>query len=267
MMYAVTEVRELPAYRAVLAVDVKNFSGVKAVDHHELTEAIPEVLKRAFERAGYARVWEEKRFPAGRGDGYVVGFRPEVLPILLGPVVDALQDELAFYHRMRAGGPGFRMRVSIGVGPLTDSDEGRLGDGSGAAMIETHRLLDCQPVRDLLENSDPEVTFIAVVISGRVYEDVVAAGYATKAPSEFLEVPVEVKSYRGTAFLHVPRMSGKLLNRAEETADPEPPTAVEQAGGRSSVRNSIVGQVSGTVLQSGDLRVDGPFTIGGPPRS
>jgi hypothetical protein len=261
-MDAVTEVRELPPYRAVLAVDVRNFSGVKAVDHHRLTENIPWVLERAFERAGYARVWAEKRFPAGRGDGYVVGFSPEVLPILLGPVVDALQEELAYFH---AGGSGFRMRVSIGVGPLTDSDEGRLGDGSGAAMIETHRLLDCQPLRDLLENSDPEVTFIAVVISGRVYEDVVAAGYATKAPSEFLEVPVEVKSYRGTAYLHVPRTSRKLVDRIGEAAEPEPAAAESSAGGRSSVRNSIVGQVSGTVLQSGDLRIDGPFTIGGPP--
>jgi hypothetical protein len=262
----VTEVRELPAYRAVLAVDVKNFSGVIAVDHHRLTENIPLVLERAFQRAGYAPEWAARRFPAGRGDGYVVGFRPEVLPVLLGPVVDALQEELAYHHTMRVGGPSFRMRVSIGVGPLTDSDEQRLGDGSGAAMIETHRLLDCDPVRTLLEDSDPDVTFIAVVISGRVYEDVVASGYASKAPSEFIAVPVTVKSYQGTAFLHVPRMSGKLLARGLDTEEPireeSEPVREEPAGG--SVTNTVAGQVSGTVVQSRDIH--GALIVGGTPK-
>src|SRR5690348_1204957 len=39
---------ELPVYRAVLAVDVKDFGSVLAADHHRLTEMIPAVLERAF---------------------------------------------------------------------------------------------------------------------------------------------------------------------------------------------------------------------------
>jgi hypothetical protein len=199
----------MPVYRAVLAVDVKDFGSVRAADHHRLTEMIPAVLERAFHRAGYGALWAERRFPAGRGDGYVVGFRPEVTAILVGPVVDGLQDELAALRRW--WGVGVRMRVGIGVGPLTDSDRFRLGDGSGAAIVEAHRLLDSEPARRALEDSDPEVTFVAVMVSRRVFEDVVVAGYTTKAASEFRGVPVRVKNYREIGFLHVPKPSGRLL--------------------------------------------------------
>lgn len=253
------EVRELPGYRAVLAVDVKNFSGVKAADHLKVTTLIPALLERAFGRAGYARVWDERRFPVSEGDGFVVGFRPEVLPILLGPVVDALQEELAF-HREMSSGHGPRMRVSIAVGPVNDTGTGGPGDGSGAAMVETHRLLDCAPVRALLEDSDPDVTFVAVVISGRVYDDVVAGGYTAKAESEFIEVPVRVKSYQGTAFLHVPRPSGGLLSQG--FGDQQKPRAEPSTLG-GSVYNSISGSVSGQVLQSRDIQVgSGTFVVG-----
>jgi hypothetical protein len=202
---------ELPVYRAVLAVDVKDFGSVRAADHHRLTEMIPVVLERAFHRVGYGALWAERRFPAGRGDGYVVGFRPEITAILVGPVADALQHELATVRRW--WGVGVRMRVGIGVGPLTDSDRYRLGDGSGAAIVEAHRLLDSEPARRALEDSDPEVTFVAVMISRRVFEDVVIAGYTTKAASEFQGVPVRVKNYREIGFLHVPKPSGRLLTQ------------------------------------------------------
>ena len=254
------DVRELPGYRAVLAVDVKNFSGVKAADHLKLTTLIPVLLERTFGRAGYAHVWAERRFPVSEGDGFVVGFRPEVLPILLGPVVDALQDELAFHHEM-SHAP--RMRVSIAVGPANDTGTGLAGDGSGAPMVETHRLLDCEPVRRLLEDSDPNVTFVAVVISGRVYDDVVAAGYTAKAESEFIAVPVQVKSYQGTAFLHVPRPSGTLLQRGIGNPPGQPPEPAEPSTMYGSVTNSISGNVRGQVLQSRDIQVgSGTFVVG-----
>lgn len=250
---------ELPPYRAVFSVDVKNFSGVAPADHHALTELIPTILERAFERAGHPEVWDERRFPAGRGDGFVVGFRPETLPILIGPFLDALQGELAYHHQMRLGRSAepTRMRVSVAVGPLTDSDDTRLGDGSGAAMIETHRLLDCEPVRQLLESSDPEVTFVAAVISARAYEDVVLSGYAVKAPGEFVRVPVTVKSYQGDAYLHVPKPSGTLLSRGITMPDAPSPdeqvlAALEVPGVNAGVTNTISGAVGGNATQTRD---------------
>lgn len=255
---------ELPPYRAVLSVDVKNFSGIAPADHHALTERIPLILERAFDRAGFGRIWEERRFPAGRGDGFVLGFRPETLPVLVGPFVDALQTELGYHHQMRlSSGDATRMRVSIAIGPLTDSDEARLGDGSGAAMIETHRLLDCEQVRQLLEDSDPDVTFVAAIISPRVYEDVVLSGYCSKAPGEFVPVEVAVKTYQGTAYLHVPKPSGQLLRRgigiSESPDGTEAQTRAAAATGTpgsGGVNNSMSGTVIGPAQQIRDHHGD-----------
>lgn len=257
-----SRVRELPPYRAVLAVDVKNFSGVPAAQHRELTQRIPLLLKHAFTQANYASVWDDRRFAQSEGDGYVVGFRHEVLPILVGPVVDALQEVLELHNQMRTGGgPSLRMRLSIAAGPLNDSGENQPGDGTGAAMVETHRLLDCEPVRQLLEASDPEVTFVAVVLSARVYDDVIVGGYSTKALTEFTPVQASVKTYRGTAFLHVPRPSGTLLQngygRPEEIPAPEKPVPPPSDG---AVHNSVTGSVSGQVVQLRDLQ--GPLNLG-----
>lgn len=259
-----SRVRELPPYRAVLAVDVKNFSGFPAAQHRELTQRIPLLLKHAFTQANYAPVWEDRRFEESEGDGYVAGFRPEVLPILVGPVVDALQEVLEIQNQMRlGGGPSLRMRLSIAVSPVHDSGDGQPGDGSGAAMVETHRLLDCEPVRQLLEASDPEVTFVAVVLSARVFDDVIAGGYSTKALSEFISVPASVKTYQRTAFLHVPRPSGTLLEngfgRSEESAAPEKrgPAPADSGG---AVHNTVTGSVRGQVVQLRD--VQGTLNVG-----
>jgi hypothetical protein len=249
-----TTMLELPPYRAVLSVDVCDFSGTKAADHRALTEKIPLVLEQAFRRGGHASVWEERRFPADRGDGFVVGFRPDVLPVLVGPFLDSLQHELAYHHQLRPGS-GPRMRVSIAVGPLTDSDAdvGRLGDGSGSAMVENHRLLDCDPVRRLLIDSDPEVTFVAAVVSARVFEDVVLSGYADKAAAEFIEVPVAVKKYRGTAYLHVPKPSGALLHKGmvglTHVAD-----RAEQNAGAVAADGKLLSSSDGTAGQPRDHR-------------
>ncbi|SNQ51912.1 conserved hypothetical protein [Frankia canadensis] len=105
---------------------------------------------------------------------------------------------------------------------MTDSGESRLGDGSGDARIVLHRLLDAAPVRHLLDDSNPRATLVAAILSGRVFEDVVAGGYSTLDPDYFVPVDVEEKRYRGQAYLYVPRPSGGLLNHGFRLPDAPP---------------------------------------------
>lgn len=206
---------ELPPYRALLVVDMKDFSGEKGRDHAQLTEEIPRILRDAFRRGGVADVWDERRFHGTTGDGYFVGFGSTYLPYLLNPVLVALQDELEYRNRVAqvtAHPRPIRMRASVHVGPMTDSGTNALGDGSGVARVETHRLLDSDPVRDLLKRS-ANTTCVAAVVSARAFEDAVLPGYAAESPDLYVPAPVQVKTFRATAYLRVPHPSGELLTK------------------------------------------------------
>ncbi|GAA1695813.1 hypothetical protein GCM10009745_47150 [Kribbella yunnanensis] len=260
-----TGVSELPPYRALLVVDMKDYSGNAGRDQTELTKLIPEIMQSAFERAGLAWIWARKSAHNGTGDGYAIVLPPELLPHLLNPYLTALQEELEHRNRYRPhfwNGP-IRFRVSVNVGPIADSGENQLGDGSGAERVVLHRLLDSDPVRHLLNGSDPEVTQVAAIISRRVYEDAVLARFADDPASLYVEAGAEVKTYQGQAYLRVPKPSGYLLGagflkpaRGPETpaGTTTPPAPSQPAGGFGVQINGSSGPIyTGSGTQNNTL--------------
>ncbi|MCA1190698.1 MULTISPECIES: hypothetical protein [unclassified Saccharopolyspora] len=215
-------IAELPPYRALLVVDMKDFSGEKGSDHARITEQIPLILEQAFRRRGLDEVWRSARFHGTTGDGYFAGFDPHHLPTLLDPFLADLQAELEYQNRVRPGDRPMRMRVSLTVGPMTDSGRNAISDGSGNTRIEAHRILDDRSVRDLLTRSNA-TTCVAAIVSGRVHDDVVEPGYTGEDPGLYVPVEVEVKTYRGQAYLRVPKPSGDLLRNGFSA--PRPPEA------------------------------------------
>lgn len=212
---AQAHIKELPPYKALLVVDIKDFSGYPGARHAALTREVPSLLDQAFQRAGW-RDWSRfTPFETSTGDGYVLVTESAVLPFLVHPFLECLQQELEDRNRTYPGGGDrpLRLRVSVHVGPVTDSGDGRFDDGSGDARVTLHRLLDAEPVRHLLDDSNPSTTLVAAVLSARVFEDVVVAEYCHLRSDDFVPVPVTQKSYSGQAYLRVPRPSGGLLRR------------------------------------------------------
>lgn len=256
-----TQVEELPPYRALLVVDMKDFSGERGRDHARLTEEIPRILRDAFKRCGLADLWDERRFHGTTGDGYFAGFGSAHLPFLLNPFLAALQDELAYRNHVApvtAHRRPIRMRASVHVGPMTDSGGNALADGSGAARVETHRLLDADPVRDLLKRS-AETTRVVAIVSARAYEDAVLSGYAAESTDLYVPAPVQVKTFQGKAYLRVPHPSGDLLAQgfrpddgddAEQPRDgggPDAPDGTSGRAGRDVGSRYSIGSVHGSV--------------------
>lgn len=227
-------VAELPPYRSMLVVDMKNYSGNPARYQSDLTKLIPKIMKAAFRRAGLLSIWERRSFHNTTGDGYALGFPSELLPFLLNPYLALLQTELEErnYVRPRELRDPLRLRVSINVGPVNDSGANRLGDGSGAARVELHRLLDSKPVRSLLAGSDSEVTYVAGVLSERAFQDAVLSGYTDEPSSIYVPAPVEEKTYTGRAYLRIPKPSGDLLTRGFGVSAPQ--EEVGQAAGKTA---------------------------------
>jgi class 3 adenylate cyclase len=251
---------DLPTYHALLIVDMKDFSGTQGRRHAELTEEIPRILRDAFKKANLAEMLDDVRFQETTGDGYVLGFRSAVLPYLINPLLAELQDELAYRNRaVRAGQASevIRMRVSINVGPATLSGKNKISDGSGNMRIETHRLLDATPVRDLLTRST-DATCVAAIVSARAYEDAVLSGYAADDPGLYVEAPVQVKSYEGMAYLRVPCPTGDLLKHGFRPPDNPTGTRADAPEPRPDLLGpgNSVGDIRGrnTVIQGGNVR-------------
>ncbi|MER6669533.1 hypothetical protein ABT256_33590 [Amycolatopsis japonica] len=246
-----TDIDELPPYRAVLVVDTKEFGGHSDRGQTVLADAIPDVLALAFERAGLAHVWREALFPHNTGDGFGLGFATTHLPAVVMRFFDSLQEVLAERDtRWPAAGRRvrLRMRASLHVGPVQAPGPAAVG----SAVITAHRLLDPPEVRDLLERSDPAQTFLAVALSQRIFEDVLRTEYARLPPSLLVARRVEVKEYSGTVHLYVPRPSGDLLTHgfgAVQEAAPDTPRP-------AATTNVITGGTFETAIQIGHLHGD-----------
>jgi hypothetical protein len=256
------EAVELPPYRAVLVVDTKEFGSNSDVGQTALVQAIPEAVAVAFERAGLGHVWKEALFPHSTGDGLGIGFDTRYLPAVVTRFFDELEKVLAENDaRMRSFSrhTRLRMRASLNVGPVLETDRGSEDAAVGNTVIATHRLVDAAPVRDLLLRSDPDHTFLAVALSQRVFEDVLASGYATLPPSRVVPRQVQVKEFVSTVYLYVPNPSGDLLRdgfgdgeQYQEALEAVKPVPEPAAG--DVISNSIGGGTfSGTTIQVGKV--------------
>ncbi len=253
----VDELIELPPYRGVLVVDTKNFGSNTDPGQAVLAEMIHDVLNVAFERAGLGHVWRDALFPHNTGDGFGVGFDTRHLPAVVSRLFDTLQDVLSERDaRLRAQDRRLRlrMRASLNVGPVREP-EGGTAEAVGSTVITTHRLLDAEPVREVLTRSDPDQTFLSVALSQRVFEDVLASGFATLPASRVVPRLVQVKEYAGTVYLYVPKLSGELLEHGMGDYQQSLDTAksVQKRPRPAPVMNVMTGTHHGTAIQVGHL--------------
>lgn len=262
-----TRSRSLPPYRGILAVDAKGFTGQPALAHEGISRTVPELLENALTRAGLHRVWDDRKFPATTGDGYVLGFDPALMPFVVHPFLLTLQEVLTDYNVLSHGAAPIRLRVSLHIGPLPDTGD-EFG-GNGTARNDTHRLLDSRPVKAVLASHKEHITHVAAILSDRCHEDAVASGYTGRHPDHFVEVAatVEGKPFAQRAWIYVPQPSGPLHEEVLPDAVEEPPAegvrpVDDERPPGPRIRNSApYGNVNtGTV--HGGQRVDNSRTAG-----
>lgn len=276
------DVQDLPEHVGIMVVDTKGFSRHNDRQQNRLAPLIHQVLRRACDRSGLSELWEQKRFPDSTGDGFILGFPPSMLPRIVFDYLDHLQAELYAQNRaLRADGMTLRMRLSLELGPVALLDDILVGSPVGKTMIDTHRLVDADAVRALLDRSEPEVTFLAAALSESVMEAAVRSGYSRRHPAEFVEVTADIgaKGFSAKAYLRVPRPSGDILRHglagiqprqdkpvpgsAPVTHDPRGKESISLGHGRASrvgdVRDGSVaaGDVAGNVGVLGPVSGNG----------
>ncbi|HEX2313586.1 MAG TPA: GUN4 domain-containing protein [Thermomonospora sp.] len=183
--------------RFVLGVDIKGFSLLPHGRQARLQEALARVLDAAAETAGIDRERWERR---GEGDGEVAVLPPDTdLTAMVRRWTAALDERLADHNDDHSPEMRLRLRVAMHIDSLTP---GTLGH-TGPALIVLARLLNCGPVRAALEAA-PDA-HLALIISEPLYRKTVEAELDGLRPWQFERVTVDVKTFHGTAYVHVPR--------------------------------------------------------------
>jgi hypothetical protein len=241
----------LPPSRAIFAVDAEKFTRNPSARQPELSDAIPHLLGSAFARCGLSQVWEARRFPQGTGDGYVFGVPSELAPFLLDPLLNQLQEVLEEHdRRLRSQDRGLRLRlrVAIHMGSVPDSGDRR--EGIGTPVNDTFRLLDSESIRLELSHSNPDLTLMAAIVSQRVFEDVVRAGFTPGLPPDrFSPVIAEVaaKEFAQPAWIFVPKPSRSRapahgIASSQASADAAP---AGQASGGTTIHGNVDRAITG----------------------
>ncbi|GGI86368.1 hypothetical protein GCM10011581_24320 [Saccharopolyspora subtropica] len=247
--------RALGEYRGILAVDVHCFGRHNDAQQKMIIDLLPEIIQQSASRAGLPQLWDG-HFRAPRGDGYLFGFHVDLVSAVVDRFFDALQGAMRQRAaQFRAAEITLRVRTSLHLGPVQSFDALLTDSPSGKVMVDTGRMVDADSVRALLDHSDPNVTFVASVISNAVMEHVVRAGRTARKPSEFVEAPLQVdaKDYSGVGYLRVPAPSQKLLSSGllfgQPEPDPEPTTEKRAIAGTA---NDVHGRAD-NVAQTHDV--------------
>jgi hypothetical protein len=209
----------MPDLQGMAAFDAKGFSELPSLAQPGVSRLIAELVDESFVEAGLRQVLDERSFLAPRGDGLAAGFPPKYLPAVVDRFIPVLDEAAAAYNACHRDTP-VRLRMSLNLGPVTI--DGTPPDANGAARNDLHRLLDSKPLKQAMDDSDPEVTNLVSILSDRVYQDVLVGGYSRLRPGACtrVEATVSGKAFHQVAWLYVPSPSGGGAGRVGPLPEP-----------------------------------------------
>ncbi|TDC50261.1 hypothetical protein E1281_22140 [Actinomadura sp. KC345] len=260
-----------------LLCDIAGFSDAARVDpvRVRVRKAMYEGLDRSLRGAGLRL--DDDCYHEDRGDGVMVVLPADVrTDLLLTEVVTRLRAEVRHHNEAASEAAQMRLRVAVGVGEAESDGRGIVG----TALTHAFRLLDAAPLKEAVAGAE---TGIAVIVSRRVYDDVVRHGRGLVDPGDYYRVEVQVKETSDDAWVMVP--GGRPVRPAEVPAVPEgdarragalPPMAADvpmpmlfrmvddmlripslrDEGGRNRLVRALSPAIAGAVPRSGEARAD-----------
>ncbi|WP_285751580.1 hypothetical protein [Lentzea sp. NBRC 105346] len=209
-----------------------------------LDQAHDKVLRRAFDAIHAVEPSMAASFLRVDGDSVTIVAEAAVASsrliadFILREVLVALEDE----NRSRAAGYRLRLRMAVAAGEVVLDPPHVAGD----AVVLAARLRDSQALRDAM-SAAPQRN-LGLIVSDRVYQDVVSHGERGLGAKRFDPVPVSVKPFRGQGWIHVPE--------GEPAPPPAPAPADPPEPGNTTVHNTFHAEVHANhavfgVVQSG----------------
>lgn len=260
-----------------LVCDIAAFSDSARVDpvRVRVRKAMYDGLERSLADAG---VRLEACHHEDRGDGVMVVLPPEVrTELLLTAVIDRLRADVRHHNEAASESAQMRLRVALNVGEAESDGRGIVS----TALTHAFRLLDAAPLKEAVAGAE---TGIAVIVSRRVYDDVVSHGRGLVDPGDYYRVEVQVKETSDQAWIMVPgarprrggvpavpeqRSSVRLPDApAPDTADVSAVSlfrvvddlmdipAFRPERGRDQLVGALSAEIAGAASRSGEARAD-----------
>jgi hypothetical protein len=228
-----------PVYRTLLLFDIEQFGSRDDVEQAFLRRVLYDVVDATLAAAD---VDETASLRADRGDSVMELIDTRVsVPALVKTLVTETPALLHSKNRLLASSARMRLRIVLSSGYVAvDELDGWVGSDLNHAV----RLLDADPLRDALKQSDAGSV---LCVSEGVYQGVVRHGPLGVRPDDFHRVTVDTKEGPTVAWLH----GGPAAGPASEGPAAETPGAAG-APPASSVQHTHVagnqyGVAGGTV--------------------
>lgn len=170
--------------------DFPDYSKLSGAQQHEILEALTAIRAEADKASGISRP------PKGiqsRGDGEAVCWKKLTAVPYLKEYVPALSDALDKANKRRRGdAPKLRLRLAVTYGTTLDGS----GGAAGVPPIEAERLVSSRPCK--LVSQRLADSGLVVIISDRVFQDVVEQGWEGLESTAY--VPVKAQDKHGKSW-------------------------------------------------------------------
>lgn len=187
-------------HRGMFAVDIASFGLCRdpAVQRH-LRSSTHRIVREACGAVGLS--WDACHCE-DRGDGlFVITGADTGIDDLVGPLAVELLAGVRRHNRLANAEARLRLRVAVNAGFIQFDDHGV----TGVPLNHLFRLLDAAALKDCLTETSGD---FALIVSHRLFEEVVAFSVGVIEPSAFVCVPVKVKETHDRGWVWTPPTPG-----------------------------------------------------------
>ncbi|MFD7546295.1 hypothetical protein [Streptomyces sp. NPDC059816] len=233
------ETRQEATRRLCLAADIEQYSRFDTPDQWAAQAELARVLRVAADRSGLDH---SKWSTQPQGDLEFAVLPPGTSEqLVLGEYVTYVAAELGSYNATRPPTGRIRLRLAIDTGVATTAALGF----SGPAPVAVARYLNAPEVKQTLAAAVSES--LAVVVSDRLYQDVVRSRSHGLAPEQYRRIHVQQKGFAGYGWLRLPGMDPQESWPGGREDRPRPS---ERAGDREQP-SFVQHGIRGTAVQAG----------------
>lgn len=205
--------------RVIVSLDMEHYSKKDGPGQFRGQGAFREILDEASNNSGLdIRRWETEV----AGDSVLAVLPVDVAEsLVVGDLAGHLEGLLRDHNNGRDEHGRIRLRMAVHEGPVLHAANGWSGD----AVNFTCRLRDADALR-AAHKALPDAP-LALIVSERIYEDIVAPRYGRVRSDRFRQVPVSVagKDFAATAWITIP---GEDMGRIAPDMPSAPAPQVQQ---------------------------------------